>query len=132
MILTGHAFGKKSPLQARALAAGYGATPILTDLDLDVPDGQLTVLLGPNGCGKSTLLRTMARLAAPMGGSVLLDGSDIHRLPTREVAKRLGLLPQSPAAPEAIRRASALPSGRAACAAKASPKASREGDCACS
>ncbi|MYL23399.1 ATP-binding cassette domain-containing protein [Halomonas alkaliantarctica] len=112
MILTGHAFGKKSPLQARALAAGYGATPILTDLDLDVPDGQLTVLLGPNGCGKSTLLRTMARLAAPMGGSVLLDGSDIHRLPTREVAKRLGLLPQSPAAPEGLRVRELVAQGR--------------------
>lgn len=92
----------EAQLAASGLDAGYGATRILTGLDLAVPDGQLTALLGPNGCGKSTLLRTLARLSRPMGGSVLLDGDDIHRQPTREVARRLGLLPQSPSAPEGM------------------------------
>lgn len=92
----------ETQLAASELDAGYGTTRILTGLDLAVPDGQLTALLGPNGCGKSTLLRTLARLARPMGGSVLLDGEDIHRQPTREVARRLGLLPQSPSAPEGM------------------------------
>ncbi|MFW6346072.1 MAG: ABC transporter ATP-binding protein [Halomonas sp.] len=100
--MTGYCFKTEPQLQASGLDAGYGGRRVLAGLDLAVPDGQFTVLLGPNGCGKSTLLRTMARLAAPMGGSVLLDGGDIHRLPTREVAKRLGLLPQSPAAPEGL------------------------------
>lgn len=112
MMLTGHHFVKKSPLQARELAAGYGATRILDDLDLDVPCGQLTALLGPNGCGKSTLLRTMARLAAPIDGSVRLDGEDIHRKPTREVARRLGMLPQSPSAPEGLRVRELVAQGR--------------------
>lgn len=102
MTVKGHSFGKCSQLQARGLDAGYGGPRVLSGLDLGVPDGQFTVLLGPNGCGKSTLLRTMARLASPLGGSVLLDGRDIHKLPTREVARRLGLLPQSPGAPEGM------------------------------
>lgn len=102
MTLKGHSFGKRSQLQAKGLDAGYGGPRVLTGLDLAVRDGCFTALLGPNGCGKSTLLRTLARLAAPAGGSVLLDGRDIHRQPTREVARRLGLLPQSPSAPEGM------------------------------
>lgn len=96
------AFGVSRQLQAQGLAAGYGSTRVLEGLDLEVQEGRLTALLGPNGCGKSTLLRTMARLAAPMDGAVLLNGKDIHRQPTREVARKLGLLPQSPLAPESL------------------------------
>lgn len=102
MTVKGHSFGTRPQLQARELDAGYGGPLVLNGLDLVVPDGQLTVLLGPNGCGKSTLLRTMARLASPLAGSVLLDGRDLHSQPTREVARRLGLLPQSPSAPEGM------------------------------
>ena len=74
----------------------------MTDLSLDVPDGQVSVIVGPNACGKSTLLRGLARLLRPSGGSVLLDGKEIHRAPSREVARKLGLLPQNPVAPEGV------------------------------
>jgi iron complex transport system ATP-binding protein len=70
------------------------------------------VIVGPNGCGKSTLLRALARLMTPKDGSVVLDGKDIHALPTREVAKRLGLLPQAPISPEGILVADLVARGR--------------------
>ncbi|WP_084039349.1 ABC transporter ATP-binding protein [Demequina sp. NBRC 110053] len=81
---------------------GYGGDPIVRGVDVEVPDGRITAIVGPNGCGKSTLLRALVRLLEPSGGTVLLDGGDIHRIPTREVARRVGLLPQSPVAPAGI------------------------------
>lgn len=81
---------------------GYGGEPIVKGVDVDIPDGAITAIVGPNGCGKSTLLRALARLLSPTEGSVLLDGEDIQRIPTREVARRVGLLPQSPIAPAGI------------------------------
>lgn len=89
-------------LHAVSVTAGYAATPILADVSLAVPDGQLTILVGPNGSGKSTLLKTMARILSPQAGSVLLDGKAIHHSRTREVALALGLLPQGPIAPEGL------------------------------
>ncbi|MGW6414094.1 ABC transporter ATP-binding protein [Streptomyces sp. NPDC055055] len=89
-------------LEARGISAGYGATPVIENLSLDIEKGRITALVGPNACGKSTLLKSIARLLPLAAGSVLLEGSDIHRLPTREVARRLGVLPQSPVAPESI------------------------------
>jgi iron complex transport system ATP-binding protein len=91
-----------SRLQSRSASFGYGGRVVVDGLDLHVPDGKLTVLVGPNACGKSTLLRGMARLLRPASGTVLLDGHSIHEQPTRTVAQRLGLLPQSPTAPEGI------------------------------
>jgi iron complex transport system ATP-binding protein len=84
------------------LSAGYGETEILRALDLEVPPGKITVIVGANASGKSTLLRTMSRLLTPSRGQVLLDGKSIHRTPTRELARKVGLLPQSPIAPEGI------------------------------
>lgn len=84
------------------LSAGYGETDILHSLDLEVPPGKITVIVGANASGKSTLLRTMSRLITPSRGHVLLDGRSIHQTPTRELARKLGLLPQSPIAPEGI------------------------------
>lgn len=84
------------------LSAGYGETDILRALDLEVPPGKITVIVGANASGKSTLLRTMSRLISPSRGQVLLDGRSIHQMPTRELARKLGLLPQSPIAPEGI------------------------------
>ena len=75
---------------------------IVHDLDLSITAGAVTAIIGPNGCGKSTLLRALARLLAPQHGTVLLDGSDLHRLPTRQVARQLGLLPQGPVTPDGI------------------------------
>ncbi|MEM9562719.1 MAG: ABC transporter ATP-binding protein [Actinomycetota bacterium] len=89
-------------LRADGVQLGYDGRVVVEDLSFEVPDGRITVIIGPNACGKSTLLRAMARLLRPSRGGVVLDGEDIHRLPTKEVARRLGLLPQSPISPEGI------------------------------
>ena len=89
-------------LTTRNLTLAYDGTVIIQGLDLAIPQGQITTLVGPNGCGKSTLLRGMARLLKPQGGTVYLDGDAIAHLPTKALAKRLGILPQSPAAPEGL------------------------------
>jgi iron complex transport system ATP-binding protein len=91
-----------SRLVAEAVTLGYGGEQVVDRLTLHIPDGATTAIVGANGCGKSTLLRGMARLLRPAGGAVLLDGRAVHRQPTREVARRLGLLPQAPEAPEGI------------------------------
>tara|TARA_R100000322_G_scaffold156405_1_gene115882 strand:- start:1050 stop:2078 length:1029 start_codon:yes stop_codon:yes gene_type:complete len=89
-------------LRGDALSVGYEDRVVLADVDFSLPDGSMTVLLGPNGSGKSTLLKTLARTLAPRSGKVLLDGSDIHRQPTKTVAQHLGILPQSPSAPDGL------------------------------
>ncbi|MGC2857411.1 ABC transporter ATP-binding protein [Novispirillum sp. DQ9] len=89
-------------LQAEGLHLGYGPHIICTDLSVSIPDGRFTAIVGPNGCGKSTLLRSLCRLMPPMAGRVCLDGKDIHRLPTRDLARQMGLLPQSSQAPPGI------------------------------
>ncbi len=89
-------------LEARGLSVGYGSREVLHALDCPIPDGLVTAIVGANASGKSTLLRTMARLLKPSAGAVMLDGQAIASLPTREVARRLGFLPQSPTAPEAL------------------------------
>ncbi|MFC1464222.1 MAG: ABC transporter ATP-binding protein [Candidatus Brachytrichaceae bacterium NZ_4S206] len=89
-------------IETQHLALSYDSVPVIDALDVHVPAGRITALVGPNGCGKSTLLRGLARLLKPKGGSVLLDGKDIHTIPTRELAKRLGILPQGPVAPEGL------------------------------
>ncbi|MFP8943936.1 ABC transporter ATP-binding protein [Streptomyces fenghuangensis] len=91
-----------SRLSARGLTLAYDSRTVVDDLDLDVPDGRVTVVVGPNACGKSTLLRALGRLLRPRHGAVLLDGRELDRVPTRAVARSLGLLPQAPVAPEAI------------------------------
>ena len=93
---------KPPRLTGERLHAGYDARRVLDGVDLAVTEGQLTVLLGPNGSGKSTLLKTLARTLTPSAGRVCLDGEDIHRRNTRQVAQRLGILPQGPAAPEGL------------------------------
>jgi iron complex transport system ATP-binding protein len=92
----------ESRLSAVGLTLAYGEHVVARDLDLDVVTGGITAVIGPNGCGKSTLLRALGRLLRPRAGHVLLDGRDIHRLPTRDVARLLGVLPQSPVAPEGL------------------------------
>lgn len=99
-------------LSVNQLSAGYGDAIILDNLDLVVPPGKVTVIVGANACGKSTLLRAMSRLVAPRHGHVLLDGKSIHRTPSRELARTMGLLPQSPIAPEGILVADLVSRGR--------------------
>ncbi|NLU70977.1 ABC transporter ATP-binding protein [Streptomyces sp. HNM0574] len=99
-------------LAARGLTLAYGDRPVVDGLDLDVPDGAVTVVVGPNACGKSTTLRALGRLLAPRSGSVLLDGEELSRVPTRRIAQSVGLLPQAPVAPEAITVADLVSRGR--------------------
>lgn len=89
-------------LETKELTLSYGDSVIIEKLSLCVPKGKITVFIGSNGCGKSTLLRSMARLLKPQGGSILLDGSEMHTLPTKEIAKHLAILPQGPVAPEGL------------------------------
>ena len=89
-------------LAAERLRLAYDDRVVVDDLDLELPEGSFTAIVGPNGCGKSTLLRALGRLLRPTDGRVLLDGREIARTPTREVAKVLGLLPQTPVAPEGL------------------------------
>ncbi|QES52878.1 cobalamin/Fe(3+)-siderophore ABC transporter ATP-binding protein [Streptomyces venezuelae] len=89
-------------LEARGISAGYERKPIIEELSLGIEPGRITALVGPNACGKSTLLKSVARLLPVAAGAVLLEGQDIHALSTRAVARRLGILPQSPIAPESI------------------------------
>lgn len=89
-------------LVARDLSTGYGERRIIENLDLEIPEGGLTAIVGPNGCGKSTLLRSLARLIPPTSGAVLLDGESIASMRAKELARRIGLLPQTSIAPEGI------------------------------
>ncbi|MCM3161224.1 MULTISPECIES: ABC transporter ATP-binding protein [Bacillaceae] len=89
-------------IETNALTLSYGDTIIINELDVKIPKGEITVFIGSNGCGKSTLLRSIARLLKPRNGSVLLEGNSIAKLPTKEVAKQLAILPQGPIAPEGL------------------------------
>jgi len=99
-------------LQASDLTLAYDKVTIVDELSLDIPTGQVSIVVGANGCGKSTLLRALSRLLKPTGGQVLLDGADIHSKPAKEVAKILGLLPQSPTAPDGITARELISRGR--------------------
>ncbi|MEO1508357.1 MAG: ABC transporter ATP-binding protein [Cyanobacteria bacterium J06633_23] len=89
-------------LSTRKLTLAYDGKPIIKGLDLAIPAGKITVLVGPNGCGKSTLLKGLGRLLKPQQGVVYLDSTSIFKLPTKKVAQQLGLLPQGPTAPEGL------------------------------
>ena len=91
-----------SNLTTRKLTLAYDGACVISELNLAIPAGQITVLVGANGCGKSTLLRGLARLLKPHSGTVYLDGKSIFKLSTKEVAKHLGILPQGPVAPEGL------------------------------
>jgi iron complex transport system ATP-binding protein len=90
------------PLRAAGVTLGYDDRVIAADLDLTIDDRTFTIVVGPNACGKSTLLRALARLLKPSSGQVVLDGKAITDYPTKEVARRLGLLPQTSIAPDGI------------------------------
>lgn len=102
-----------SRLEGQGLRVGYGKTPdILHDVDAMIPEGELTVIIGPNACGKSTLLKTLARMLPARAGLVLLDGQPIGQLPSKAVARKLGLLPQGPSAPDGITVSDLVARGR--------------------
>lgn len=99
-------------LQVEGVTLAYGDRVVVDSLDLVVPPGRITAIVGANACGKSTLLRAMSRLLTPRSGRVVLDGKDLHQQPTKQVARTLGLLPQSPIAPEGIVVADLVSRGR--------------------
>ena len=89
-------------LTAEKLSLAYDDLAVVNELSLAIPLRQITALIGANGSGKSTLLKGLSRMMAPRGGAVYLDGQAIHRLPTRQVARQLAVLPQRPEAPDGI------------------------------
>lgn len=89
-------------METKQLTLSYGDHIIFKELSMSIPKGKITVFIGSNGCGKSTLLRSMARLLKPSSGAVLLDGQEIAKKPTKELAKQLAILPQGPIAPEGL------------------------------
>ena len=104
--------GEEAGLEAQGATIGYDGRVISKALDVAIPAGELTVIVGPNACGKSTLLRALSRLIRPTEGRIVLDGHDISTLGTREVARRLGLLPQTSIAPDGITVADLVARGR--------------------
>lgn len=99
-------------LHVKDVSVGYGERTVLDTLNVDIKRGAVTSIVGPNGCGKSTLLRTMSRLLNPTKGEIVLDGKSIHDIPTRKLATQLGLLPQTPIAPDGIVVADLVGRGR--------------------
>ncbi|MFZ5945909.1 MAG: ABC transporter ATP-binding protein [Bacillota bacterium] len=89
-------------LKTNNLTLSYDETVIIDNLDLTIPKGEITILVGSNGCGKSTLLRSLARLLKPSKGTIILNGNDINKHSTKEIAKHLAILPQGPTAPEGL------------------------------
>ncbi|AMY05551.1 ABC transporter ATP-binding protein [Staphylococcus condimenti] len=83
-------------LNGQQVTIGYGEHVIVSDLDVEIPDGKVTSIIGPNGCGKSTLLKALSRLLSVKNGKILLDGKNIHTQSTKEIAKKIAILPQSP------------------------------------
>ncbi len=99
-------------LTARNVTLGYAGRPIVEELSMELPPGKVTIIVGANACGKSTLLRGLARLLKPSAGVVHLNGADIHKVPTRALARELGILPQTPTAPDGITVADLVGRGR--------------------
>lgn len=98
--------------QAEQLVAGYDNKTIIQGVSLTIPSNKISVIIGSNGCGKSTLLKTLARLIKPMSGNVTLDGKSISKIPPKQLARVVGLLPQSPIVPEGISVADLVGRGR--------------------
>ena len=107
--------GGSSPelaFRIRGLNLGYGADPVIRDLDLDIPAGKTTVLIGANGCGKSTILRALGRQLSPTSGTIEVAGRDLARIKARDHARSVAFLPQSPLVPEGLTVAELVARGR--------------------
>ncbi|GAA3958628.1 ABC transporter ATP-binding protein [Gordonia caeni] len=99
-------------LAAESVTVAYGSRTVLQDLSFTVPNGSLTMIIGPNGCGKSTLLHTLARILTPADGRVTLDGRDVRKLAAKGLARELALLPQSAITPVGVRVSAMVGRGR--------------------
>lgn len=98
--------------QAEHIVAGYDNKTVIQEVSLTIPGNKISVIIGSNGCGKSTLLKTMARLIKPTSGKITLDGKPISKIPPKQLARVIGLLPQSPIVPEGISVADLVGRGR--------------------
>ncbi|WP_251441524.1 ABC transporter ATP-binding protein [Veillonella intestinalis] len=103
----------KTDIQIESLRTGYDKTVIIDNLNLTIPRGKVTALIGANGCGKSTLLKTICRIITPMSGKVYLDGQSVHEENTKTLAKKIAILPQHPMAPHGLTIKELLAYGRA-------------------
>ena len=92
-------FSMEAALSGEKISVGYQQTVVIPEMDVEIPKGKITSIIGPNGCGKSTLLKALSRMLPVQSGQVVLDGEAIATLPTVEVARRMAILPQSPQAP---------------------------------
>ncbi|WP_433175477.1 ABC transporter ATP-binding protein [Actinoallomurus sp. CA-150999] len=101
-----------SRLTAQDLTLAYEDRIVVDGLDLEIPDGRVTVIVGPNACGKSTLLRALGRLLKPRRGVVLLDGAELAHVSRKQIARTVGVLPQSPTPPDGITVADLVARGR--------------------
>lgn len=110
--LAAHARSVSTRLHLDAATIGYDKRVVSQALSLQIPDESFTVVVGPNACGKSTLLRSLSRLLKPSTGHVILDGADIHSYRAKEVARSIGLLPQTSIAPDGITVADLVARGR--------------------
>jgi ABC-type cobalamin/Fe3+-siderophores transport system ATPase subunit len=99
-------------LTGSELTLAYDHRVVSSGLSVEIPDGSFTVIIGPNACGKSTLLRALSNLLTPKAGTVVLDGAAISSYRSKEVARRLGLLPQTATAPDGISVADLVARGR--------------------
>ncbi|AWH95215.1 ABC transporter ATP-binding protein [Dietzia psychralcaliphila] len=104
--------GPAPAFRLRGLSLGYGTDPVIRDLDLDIPSGRTTVLIGANGCGKSTILRALGRQLTPLSGSIEVAGRDLDVIKPREHARSVAFLPQSPLVPEGLTVAELVARGR--------------------
>ncbi|MBQ6886369.1 MAG: ABC transporter ATP-binding protein [Lachnospiraceae bacterium] len=99
-------------LSTTHIRAGYDNRTILSDINITIPPNKISVIIGANGCGKSTLLKTFSRLLKPSAGQILLDGTNVYTYPPKQVARTIGLLPQSPIVPEGIKVTDLIMRGR--------------------
>lgn len=104
--------GNTHSFRADKLFSGYDNKIIIQGIDLEIPKNKISVIIGANGCGKSTLLKTVAKLIKPSEGDVTLDGKAINKYPPKQLARILGILPQSPVVPEGITVADLVGRGR--------------------
>ena len=88
--------------EGKNIVTGYDKKIIIDGVDITIPSNKISVIIGSNGCGKSTLLKTLARLIKPISGDIVIDGKKVTSMPSKQLAKVLGLLPQSPVVPEGI------------------------------
>ena len=103
---------KPQVLSANNVVAGYDKKVIINGINVSIPSNKISVIIGANACGKSTLLKTLARLIKPSAGDVVLDGKQISSVPSKQLARSLGLLPQSPVVPEGIMVSDLVARGR--------------------